>query len=107
MSTITSTDHAEFADALFGNEATLIARLRTARQALAAAELRLAEFDEDTAGGVHPWIAADAITLAVWKAAHSDACRQLVLDRIERCAAAVAAAEGALARLRTPYRRAA
>lgn len=41
-------------------------------------EARLAEFDDDIAGRVHPWIEADPITLAVWKAAHSDACRQRI-----------------------------
>jgi len=107
MSVITTANHAEFAAALLGSEASWTVRLRTARQALTAAEARLAEFDEDIAGWVHPWIAADPITLAVWTAAHSDACRQRIVDSIARCAAAVAYAEGALARLMTPYRRAA
>lgn len=107
MSAITSTDHARFAADLFGNEAVLRCRLHAARHALAAAELRLAEFDEDVAGDVHPWIAADPITLAVWRAAHSPVCRERIVDSVERCAAAVAYAEGALARLRTPDRRAA
>lgn len=107
VSLIATTNHAKFATALFGSEASWIARLRTARQAMAVAEARLAEFDDDIAGDVHPWIEADPITLAVWKAAHSDACRRRIVDSIARCSAAVAYAEGALARLLAPYRRAA
>lgn len=98
MTTITTTDGAVLADALFGGEASTAYALAIAKAALAETRAHLAEFDEDVARGC---LFTDNIDRMVWNASHTHTQRQRVLDNIARWEAAIARREARLAELRS------